>query len=123
MITVGHYYSIIHSLTNGKESVVLNKPWVWPKVPLLLIMLVTVPPLRGELKEAVYANQDHLLRVSVERIDVLIRSEQEILNFPMLDRIHRQADLDVCARQARRTGESASRRFDRRRKVVEGFVP
>ena len=51
---------------------------------LLLLVLAGMPQLRGELKEAVYSHGDYNLRVSVERIDVLVKSADEVLNFPGL---------------------------------------
>jgi len=34
------------------------------------------------LQEAVYANEDHILEVRLERMDVLLKSADEVLNFP-----------------------------------------
>src|SRR2546427_13123949 len=38
--------------------------------------------LRAELREAVYPSEGQILKVSVEMIDTLIKSESEVLNFP-----------------------------------------
>jgi hypothetical protein len=51
---------------------------------LLLVILLGAPQLRGEWKEAVYSHGDYVLKVSVERDDVLIKSETDILGFPGL---------------------------------------
>jgi hypothetical protein len=51
---------------------------------LLVIVLTGAPRLDGELIEAVYSNGDSILKVSVERIDVLFKSQIETLSFPGL---------------------------------------
>jgi hypothetical protein len=51
---------------------------------LLVVILAGTLRLQGELIEAVYSNGDSILKVSVERIDVLFRSEIETPSFPGL---------------------------------------
>lgn len=49
---------------------------------LWLIAMFSPFKLWAELRESVYSNEGQILKVSVERIDTLIKSESDVLNFP-----------------------------------------
>ena len=51
---------------------------------LFVVMLAGPLQLQGELVEAVYRNKESVLKISVERIDVLLKSQIESPSFPGL---------------------------------------
>jgi len=49
---------------------------------LALLVVARTTHVHADLREAVYAHDGQILRVSVDRIDTLIRSDTDVLNFP-----------------------------------------